>query len=787
MLFAAFPPRPPLLRLLLALVLIALTETGVMLVLHRVLPEESTPLWLHTAADVLALTLLAVPLLWWLFVRPARTAAERALTRNAALLERLFNALPSPVACLDREFRFLRVNDAYARADGREPAFFIGRNHFELYPNAENEAVFRQVVASGEPWEDRARPFVYPRNPERGVTYWDVRLEPLKDARGRVEALLLTLNDVTAHERLQAALRESEENAHALLDAIGESALLLSPDGRVLAINQTGAARLGQTANAIVGRPVWDFLPPEVAEPRRRQLREAVRTARPVVFEDQRGGRHYRITLNPIAGPKGVRLVAAYAQDITQSRRVQAMERLLREADEHILRGTPPESIMGFLCEQVAQELGLALVWFGRREKDGTVRLVAAAGPATAFRDEVMAVGVRWDDAATGRGPTGSAIRLGRMQITRVDAPDFRPWQAAAHRQGLGSACSLPLVIRGEIWGAFTVYAGEPEAFDDAQLLRTLEHIAARAAVALEASFEHEQLRLLSAALASAANAVFITDRNGRIQWVNEAFSRLSGYSPAEAIGATPRLLKSGVHDDAYYEKLWSTILAGEVFTAQTTERRKDGSLYTVRQIITPIRDSEGEVTHFIATHEDISDALAAQQRIAHLAHFDAVTGLPNRTLFFDRLAQALAGSRRQGDKVALLFLDLDRFKPVNDTYGHAVGDLLLKAVAERLFRCVRETDTVARIAGDEFTIILPGIHDREDMARIGDKILQTVNEPFQVQGHTLNIGVSIGIAVFPDDAPDAEGLLRCADDAMYAAKAAGRATWRFHSDSGGK
>lgn len=781
-----FASCPPLLRLLLAVALLALAETGIMFVLHRVLPEDTTPLWLHTAADVLALTALAVPLLWWLFVRPAQKAAQAVLAENQALLERVFAALPNPVAYMDREFRFLRVNDAYARADGKEPAFFVGKNHFELYPDAENEALFRRVVESGEPWEERARPFVYPRNPERGVTYWDVRLEPLKDAQGRVEALLLTLDDVTAHERLQAALRESEENAHALLDAIGESALLLSPDGRVLAINQTGAARLGQAPNAIVGRPIWDFLPPEVAAARFERFTDTVRTGLPVVFEDSRGGRHYRVTLNPIAGPKGVRLVAAYAQDITESRRVQAMERLLREADEHILRGTPPESTMGFLCEQVAHEFGLALVWFGRREKDGTVRLVAAAGPATAFRDEVMAIGVRWDDAVTGRGPTGSAIRLGRMQITRVDAPDFGPWQAAARRQGLASACSLPLVIRGEIWGAFTVYAREPGTLEDAQLLRTLELIAARAAVALEASFEHEQLRLLSAALASAANAVFITDREGRIQWVNEAFSRLSGYSAQEVLGATPRVLKSGVHDHAYYEKLWSTIQAGEVFTSQTTERRKDGSLYTVRQIITPIRDSTGEITHFIATHEDISDALAAQQRIAHLAHFDAVTGLPNRTLFFDRLAQALAASRRQGDKVALLFLDLDRFKPVNDTYGHAVGDLLLKAVAERLSRCVRETDTVARIAGDEFTIILPGIHDREDVARIGDKILQTMNEPFQVQGHTLTIGVSIGIAVFPDDAPDAEGLLRCADDAMYAAKAAGRATYRFHADSGG-
>ncbi|MEO1767489.1 diguanylate cyclase domain-containing protein [Thiobacter aerophilum] len=640
-------------RALLALALIALIETVIMLALDRLLPEDTTPLWLNTAADVLALTLLAAPIFWWLFVHPSRTALE-----------------------------------------------------------------------------------------------------------------------------------ESEENTHALLDAIEESALLLSPDGTVLAINQTGARRLGQTPHAMVGRPLWDFLPPDVSATRSAQLGEAVRTARAVVFEDTRAGRSYRITLHPIAGPRGVRLVAAYAQDTTESRRLAAMERLLREADEYILRGASSQTIMTFICEQVAREFGFALAWFGQREQNGGVRLVAAAGPATALREELMAIGVRWDDSATGRGPTGSAIRLARMQITRVDAPDFRPWVAAARQHGLTSAASLPLVIRGEIWGAFTVYATQPEAFEDAQLRRVLEHIAARAAVALEASFQQEELRLLSTALARAANAVFITDREGRIQWVNEAFSRLSGYSAAEAIGATPRLLKSGVHDAAYYEKLWSTILAGEVFTSQTTERRKDGSLYTVRQIITPIRNEEGAITHFIATHEDISDALAAQARIEHMAHFDAVTGLPNRSLFFDRLKQALARTRRNGEKLALFFLDLDRFKPVNDRYGHAVGDALLAAVAERLTRCVRESDTVARIAGDEFTVLLPGITGREDAARVAAKILKAIGEPFQEGGHTLHIGASIGIALFPDDAADGEALLRCADDAMYQAKAAGRNTYRFHRDA---
>ncbi len=897
---------PPLVRLALAVGGIAGTETGVMLALNRLLPEETTPLWLQVAADTLALTAVSLPLLWWLFLRPLRFRAQAALAQNNALLERIFDSIHSLVAYMDRDFNFIRVNAAYAQADGQTPGFFVGRNHFALYPNAENEAIFRRAVETGEPYEAHARAFTYAGHPERGVSYWDLRLTPVKDAAGRVESLLLTLLDVTQRERaeqerlrainrfrllfehagdaifihepdgrfievnqvacarlgytrdellsmgprqidspefaarvgervaqlrrdgaivfesahlrrdggvmpveissrlidddgrplvmsvarditerkrMEAALHESEENARALLNAIDESAMLLSTDGMVLAINETGAKRLQQRPEAIVGRRLQDFLPTEVAASRLGHLEAAARTGLPLHFEDSRAGRLYNISLNPIHGPAGtVCVVAAYAQDITETHRLQGIERLLREADEHILRGTPPAQLMTFVCDQVVRLFDLRVAWFGRKEADGAVTLVAGAGPATAFREEVMRIGVRWDDSAAGRGPTGTAIRLGKMHLASVFGDDFAPWQEAARQHGLVCACALPLVMRGEIYGAFTLYSNRPEVFHDAQLLHAVENIAARVSVALEASLEHEQLRLLSTALGTAANAVFITDRNGTIQWVNAAFTRLSGYSADEILGRTPRLLKSGVHDAAYYKVLWTTITAGQTWTSQTTERRKDGSEYTVRQTITPVRGQAGEISHFISMHEDISEALEAQAHIERLAHFDTLTGLPNRSLFFDRLGQAINLARRTNEHVALFFLDLDHFKPVNDSHGHAVGDGLLKAVAERLKNSVRESDTVARIAGDEFTVILPRIESRERTALVAEKIIKAIGEPFLIEGHAIQIGASIGIALYPDDARDEQGLIRLADDAMYAAKHQSRNTYRFYS-----
>jgi diguanylate cyclase (GGDEF)-like protein/PAS domain S-box-containing protein len=568
------------------------------------------------------------------------------------------------------------------------------------------------------------------------------------------------------------AVAQSRADLEALLDAINESALLISPEGQVLAINKTGAQRLKQTPQAMVGRSLWDFLPPEVAESRKLKLAEVTRSGQPLQFEDTRDGRDYLIRMQPIVDGGGVRLVAVYARDITEAHRWLAMERLLREMDEQLLAGRCPEALLEFFCEAVARTLRLALVAVVRREQEGTLRLMAANGPAARLREAL-------GQSPGEESPAARAVELGEAQLLYLDDAAPAPWCEAARQEGVAAVYSLPIVVRGRIWGALSAYGRAREAFADAELLRLLQRGVTHLAAALAAAFEQAQLRLLQTALATAANAIFITDREGRIEWVNEAFSRLSGYAPEEILGHTPRLLKSGVHDAAYYQNLWSTILAGQTFVSQTTDRRKDGSLYTVHQIITPVPDARGEIQHFIATHEDITDALAAQARIEHLAHFDTVTGLPNRSLFFDRLEQALALARRNGSRVALLFLDLDRFKPVNDTHGHGVGDALLRVVAERLLSCVRETDTVARFAGDEFTVILPGIGHRDDAVRVAEKILEAIGAPFQVAGHVLHIGVSIGIALFPDDATEAQSLIARADTAMYRAKSAGRHTWR--------
>ncbi|MFL6654177.1 MAG: EAL domain-containing protein, partial [Sulfurifustis sp.] len=289
-------------------------------------------------------------------------------------------------------------------------------------------------------------------------------------------------------------------------------------------------------------------------------------------------------------------------------------------------------------------------------------------------------------------------------------------------------------------------------------------------------------MRKLSGAIEQTADCVMITDRDGTIEYVNAAFERTTGYTAAEAVGQKPSMLKSGVHGESFYERLWTAILAGETFSDVFVNRKKDGEVYYEEKTISPLRDSGGRVTHFIATGRDITERMQAQERLQHIAHHDALTGLPNRVLFLDRLNQALLRAQWQKRVVGVMFLDLDRFKNINDTLGHDTGDALLKAMAARLKGCVRASDSVARLGGDEFAVLLEDVAHAEDISTIAGKMLGAFTLPFAIQGHELFISASIGISMYPTDGTTPATLLKNADAAMYRAKDLGKNNYQFYS-----
>ncbi len=288
------------------------------------------------------------------------------------------------------------------------------------------------------------------------------------------------------------------------------------------------------------------------------------------------------------------------------------------------------------------------------------------------------------------------------------------------------------------------------------------------------------QLRKLILAVEHSPTAIVITDINATIEYVNPKFYQLTGYAPEEVLGRTPRILQSGLTPVETYQTLWETILSGQEWHGEFHDRKKNGQIYWCLQSISPVKNECGEITHFVSVTEDISERKHSESVIRHLAFYDPLTDLPNRTLFRDRLEQAVILAERNGHSFALMYLDLDRFKNVNDTLGHPMGDRLLKAVAERMCQGVRDSDTVARLGGDEFAVIVQDMSVSEDAMRLAEHLLQILAVPFFIGEHELFTSFSIGISIYPQDAVDIDLLIKAADVALYRAKELGRNNCQF-------
>jgi diguanylate cyclase (GGDEF)-like protein/PAS domain S-box-containing protein len=280
-----------------------------------------------------------------------------------------------------------------------------------------------------------------------------------------------------------------------------------------------------------------------------------------------------------------------------------------------------------------------------------------------------------------------------------------------------------------------------------------------------------EELMLSGRIIANIREGIVVTDRDNRIIRINDTFSRITGYRQEEVLGKTPALLKSGKQDREFYRMMWQALGHGGEWEGEIWNRRKNGEIYPEWLSISVIRGQDGEVSNYVGWFRDITERKREEERLSYLAHYDVLTGLPNRKMFMEKLDVALADCSERGELLAILFVDLNMFKQVNDNYGHDVGDLLLQEVAVRLKSVLRPEDMVARLGGDEFIITLRNLHDGSDVERIAEKLLEVVDREFNINGRRCEIGVAIGISLAPLDAVERKELLRCADRAMYQAK----------------
>jgi diguanylate cyclase (GGDEF)-like protein/PAS domain S-box-containing protein len=408
-------------------------------------------------------------------------------------------------------------------------------------------------------------------------------------------------------------------------------------------------------------------------------------------------------------------------------------------------------------------------------------RLVYGAAPRR--RDRAAAAGAPDDDVSP---DCAAAVSGGQRMVVddiqaRAACAGCRP---SALPGELVSCWSEPIVaMSGEVLGVFAFYWLRPFTPDTADI--ELMHEAAQlAALAIERKSTENELQIAASVHQAISEAIVVTDAEDRIIAVNPAFTQVTGYSAPEAIGRTPRLLKSGRHDLAFYEKMWQTLTTTGRWQGEVWNRRKNGEEYPEWLSINTIYDGDGGVLRRIAMFADITEKKRNEETIWRQANYDALTDLPNRRLFRDRLEHEIMKAQRAGLYVALLFIDLDRFKEVNDTLGHHTGELLLIEAARRISQFVRATDTVARLGGDEFTIIMSDLADTHRVGEVAQAMLMALAEPFMMGKDAIYVSASIGVTIYPSDAGDIDSLLKNADQAMYAAKEQGRNRFSYFTAS---
>ncbi|MBA3032961.1 MAG: EAL domain-containing protein [Gammaproteobacteria bacterium] len=412
--------------------------------------------------------------------------------------------------------------------------------------------------------------------------------------------------------------------------------------------------------------------------------------------------------------------------------------------------------------------------------RDGSLRTAAAPGLPAFFNDALegltpeFGLGACGTAAATGEPVIVEDIRSHPYCISFVDL---------AERADLRACWSIPFKDKsGAVLGIFNIHYRQPRTPTQEEL-DLIGEFARIAGLAVERSRADAILRQAAAVLESAGEGVMVTDLQWNIVSVNSAFTTITGYSEAEVLGRNPSLLSSGRQDQSFYQAMWNSIKETGVWKGELWDRCKNGELFPQLLTISTVYDSNGQPSNYVGVMTDLSQIKNSEARLEHLAHFDPLTKLPNRLLLQSGLTHALLAAERHQQRLAVLYIDLDRFKNINDSLGHPAGDELLEALAQRLLEQLRSEDTLGRLGGDEFLLILENLQRPEDAASIARELIESLDQSFRLpSGHEVYVGASIGISLFPEDGTSCTKLIQHADVAVYQAKEAGRNTFAFYT-----
>ena len=475
--------------------------------------------------------------------------------------------------------------------------------------------------------------------------------------------------------------------------------------------------------------------------------------------------------------------VAGAWTDITATRRSEQLRSARAAVLDGVVASRPLPAILDMVArslEDLMPEMRVSILLLDAH----SARLRVGAAPRLPDFYNAAVDGLPIGD---GRGACGSAAQSGERVIVEDIAhdPRWRGFHELAARAGVRACWSVPFKDpAGQVLGTFASYHDTPHTPDQDEI-DLVEEFARITALAVQKVRAEAALRQSSAVFESTRDGVVITTLEPRIVAVNPAYTEITGYRADEVIGLNPSLLRSGRHDRAFYQAMWAGLKQLGYWQGEVWNRRANGEVYPQWLTLSTVRDEAGEPSHYVGVFTDLTQLKRSEQQLEHLTHYDPLTDLPNRLLVQSRLEHAIDQARRHRSRVGVLFVDLDRFKNVNDSLGHPVGDALIQAVATRLRGGLRDEDTVARLGGDEFLVVIEDLESADAAASVASKLTRLVQEPFQVgDGQEVIVSASIGVSLYPDDGDSATGLIQHADAALYQAKARGRDSFCFYSSA---